>query len=247
MTQAETAHSYAAWDIPVRLFHWINFFCFIAMAATGLIIEEAKHLGISNDGRILWKELHAGIGYVFAVNLALRVVWGFIGQPTARWSQTLAFTPRWWRDLAAFIAAKRRGEPRTYIGHNPLGAAMVTVLMLTLLAQAGTGLLLAGTDLFAGPFGSWIAHWVVKPGLDIHQLVPGNRELVDAGAWAAMRAFRAPFKEIHEVAFNLSLLLVGLHLAGVIFGEVIERVPLVSAMISGRKILRHPPSDLPMA
>lgn len=245
MTSVDTPRSYAAWDVPVRLFHWINAICFVGMVVTGLIIEDAKHLGIANDGRILWKELHAGIGYVLTVNLAVRVIWGFMGRPTARWSHSLAFTPRWGRELAAFLAAKRRGEPRAYVGHNPLGAAMVTVLMLTLLAQAGTGLLLAGTDLYAGPFGSWIAHWVAKPGLDAQALIPGNRDMVDAAAWAAMRSFRSPFKEIHEIAFNLSLLLVGLHLAGVIVGEVIERVPLVSAMISGRKILRHPPADLP--
>ena len=39
----------------------------------------------------------------------------------------------------------------------------VTLLLLLLLLQAGTGLVLAGTDLFFPSFGSQIAAWVAAP------------------------------------------------------------------------------------
>ena len=60
------------------------------------------------------------------------------------------------------------------------------------MVQAVTGLVLAGTDLFYPPIGSWIASWVAAPGIDPATLVPYAPEMYDKAAYEAMRAFRNP-------------------------------------------------------
>jgi Ni/Fe-hydrogenase 1 B-type cytochrome subunit len=68
-----TLKSYSVWDRNVRWFHWINFVCLLGMIAVGVVILNAKILGVSNDGKILLKTVHVLIGYVFTLNLVWRL------------------------------------------------------------------------------------------------------------------------------------------------------------------------------
>ena len=71
---------YKVWDWPQRLFHWINALAVLTLAAIGLVILNDDALGIPNDpGVLALKTAHVYVGYVFVLNLAWRVVWGFVG------------------------------------------------------------------------------------------------------------------------------------------------------------------------
>src|SRR5690349_1849346 len=137
--------TYPVWDASVRWFHWINVLCVLGLVAVGLAILNDRTLGVSNDGKILLKTVHVWIGYVFALNLLWRLVWAFVGGVHARWRAILPGGRGFLSETAAYIAAVRSGRPRQYLGHNPLGRMAVTLLLLLLLVQAGTGLMLAGT------------------------------------------------------------------------------------------------------
>jgi len=63
-------------------------------------------------------------------------------------------------------------------------------------------------------------------------------------AYAAMRSYRAPFVEIHELAFYGIAAVVVLHVIAVIVTELREGGSLISAMFTGRKIFSGPPQDL---
>ncbi len=235
--------SYPAWDATVRWFHWINLLCMIGLIAVGLVIMNDKALGVTNDGKILLKTVHVWIGYVFALNLAWRLVWAFIGGPHARWRAILPGGPGYLDRVRAYRAGFSAGRPLQYIGHNPLGRIAVTLLLLLLVVQAVTGLVLAGTDIFYPPLGSWIAGWIAAPGVDPATLMPYAKETYDAAAYEAMRAFRGPFIEIHENGFFVLLGLGVIHILAVVITELRGGGNLVSAMITGRKILSGPPED----
>lgn len=235
--------TYAVWDLEVRVFHWVNVLCVLGLAALGTALLWDKELGVSPSGKVLLKTVHVWFGYGLALNLAWRLVWAFIGTPFARWK---AFLPRL-QGLGDYLQGLRAGNAPAFLGHNPLGRLMVTALFLVLLVQGGTGLVLAGTDIYYPPLGSRMAAWVAAPGVDPGSLVPGDQSLVDPEAWKAMRAFRSPFVEIHETLFFVLLALVVVHIIGVIAGEVREGGSLVSAMFNGRKTLDRPPVDKPAA
>ena len=114
---------------------------------------------------------------------------------------------------------------------------------MLLLIQAVSGLVLAGTDIFYPPLGSWIAGWVAAPGVDPATLQPYTPSLYDETAWQEMRAFRKPFITAHYYSFYATLLMIVLHIAGVVLTELKEGGNIVSAMFTGKKTLTGKPAD----
>jgi Ni,Fe-hydrogenase I cytochrome b subunit len=88
------------WSKYLRLFHWINVLAITMLLGLGLVIFNAKTLGISVDGKILLKTIHVITGYVFATNLLLRVVMGFFGKGYEHFSKTLPFAKGFTKELA---------------------------------------------------------------------------------------------------------------------------------------------------
>ena len=233
------------WDRGIRWFHWINALSVLALLGTGLVIYNSKTLGITGDAKLLMKELHAWSGYVFATHLVWRIVQGFRGSHFARWQAISPFSRDYLAELSAYLRSLRGGESRHYLGHNPLGRLMILLFFLLLITQAISGLVLAGTDLYYPPLGYWIAQWVAAAGIEPASLVGGDKSMVDAVAWEEMRTFREPFIWLHEQIFFVLLGAVILHVAGVVHAELRERSGLVSAMITGDKIVTKRPVDMP--
>lgn len=235
--------SYAVWDAGTRWFHWINVLCVIGLAAVGYLILQAKGLGIPNAGRATLKTVHTWIGYVFVANLLWRIVWGFFGNRYARWGAVLPGGAGYLRALRGYLAGLRSGHPEHYLGHNPAGRLAVSVLVVLLIVQAVTGVVLAGTDIFYPPFGSWIAQWIAAPGVDPATLMPYSPHQYDAMAYDSMRALRKPFAVVHLYSFYALMVMVVLHVTAVVITELREGGGVVSAMFSGRKIMAGRPKD----
>lgn len=234
---------YTAWDATTRWFHWINVLCVFGLIGVGTVIMNAGDLGVTNDGKIALKTLHVWIGYVFSLNLLWRLVWAFIGGPHARWRAFLPGGRGYGKALGEYMGAFLAGRPQPYLGHNPAGRLAVTLLLLLLVTQAVTGLVLAGTDIFYPPLGGWIAGWIATPGVDPASLVPYAKEMYAPEAYQAMRDFRKPFIEVHEINFFVLAGLIVIHIAAVVLTEIREGTGLVSAMFSGRKTIEGEPVD----
>ncbi|HSD69729.1 MAG TPA: cytochrome b/b6 domain-containing protein [Woeseiaceae bacterium] len=239
-----TLRTYAVWDRSQRLFHWINALAVLTLASIGTVILNADALGIPNDpGKVLLKTVHVYAGYVFIANLAWRLVWGFVGGPYARWRALLPGGRGFGKRLAEFVRGFFAGKPPTYLGHNPVARIYLSVLLLLLLVQGGTGLILAGTDVYMPPFGSKIAEWVAADTHDPALVKPYAPDTVNADAYASMREFRSPIVEVHEYNFFVLLALIGLHIIAALYVELREGGAIISAMFTGRKILEKTPED----
>lgn len=122
------------WDLPTRLFHWL----LVASVSAGWLIGE--NLSFTN---IEW---HFWLGYTTGGLIVFRIVWGFVGPPSARLSKLFP-SPREVRDYLAHVMDRR---PSGVAGHNPLGSLSVLALLAALFVQVGTGLFAESDDLFDG-------------------------------------------------------------------------------------------------
>lgn len=235
--------SYAVWDVGTRWFHWINALCVIALAVVGFVILSAAKLDLSNAGKVTLKTVHVWTGYILVLNLAWRIAWAFLGNRYARWRSILPGGRGYFHALRSYLAAFIAGRPEQYLGHNPAGRLGVAALFLLVTIQAITGLVLAGTDLFYPPIGHWIAQWVAAPEVAPESLVPYAPGLYDSTAYDSMRAFRKPFALVHLYSFYVLVVVVVMHVAAVIVTEVKEGGSIISAMFTGRKIIRGHPVD----
>jgi len=235
---------HAVWDRTTRWFHWINALCVLGLAVFGLAILNAGAFGVGSEGKILLKTLHVYIGYAFAINLSWRLIWAFVGSPGARWRAILPFRKGFLKELFGFLRRDPTHAKPAYRGHNPLGRMMVTLLLALLFIQAATGLVLAGTDLYKPPFGHWIADWVTAGDPErLAGLTPGSKEDVDPASYDSMRAFRKPIVTTHLYTFYVLMAAGLLHIAGVVTTELRERSGVISAMITGEKVIRGEPRD----
>lgn len=137
------------WDLPVRLFHWLLAFG-IAFAVV------AGKLG---GNWIVW---HGRAGLFILGLVTFRIVWGFVGSATARFS-TFVRGP-------AAIKAYLRGEWKG-IGHNPLGALSVLALLALVAVQVGTGLLANDDIAYQGPLADLVGKAQSNALTGIHHLL----------------------------------------------------------------------------
>ena len=241
--QQENIKIYKVWDLPVRLFHWINFISVISLLFMGFIMLYKKELGITGlEAKIALKEVHVIIGYVFVVNLLMRLAWAFIGNRYARWSAFLPYRGLL-TDVRRYIGAVRSGQPQSYLGHNPAGRLAVVFLLLLLLTMAITGLVRAGTDIYYPPFGGWVQEYVAAGQVSPSSLKPYDESQVDPRKYEQMESFKSPFGTVHLYTAYTLLGMLLLHIAAVIVTDKREGGAIISAMFTGRKYLGGKPVD----
>lgn len=111
------------WDLPTRLFHWALVVLVVVSFTTGKIGGNAM-------------QYHMWSGYSILALLVFRIVWGFIGAPTSRFSSFV----RGPVTVLRYSAGLFRREGTQHLGHNPLGGWSVMLMLASLCVQAGTGL-----------------------------------------------------------------------------------------------------------
>jgi len=231
------------WDVPTRIFHWVNFLAVMILMFVGLVMLFKSELGISSvEAKIGLKTLHVTVGYVFVLNLIWRIVWGFIGNRHARWTAVFP-GPGTGRQLRDYLASLRAGRPQQYAGHNPAARLSITVIYLALLVMATTGLIRAGTDIYYPPLGAFMAEYVAAAGVDPAEVRPYDESNVDPQRFTQLKEFKKPFGLVHIYTAYFLMFLVVVHIGSVVVAEIREGNGLVSAMLSGNKVISGTPVD----
>jgi cytochrome b len=135
------------WDLPIRLFHWL----LAALIAFSWWSVEYDHTG--------W---HIWSGCAILTLLIFRMLWGFVGSSTARFSSFVRGPASVW----AHLRGRWNG-----IGHTPLGALSVVALLLAISVQVGLGLFAEDEDgIFMGPLAKLVSSDTSDKVRDIHAL-----------------------------------------------------------------------------
>lgn len=132
------------WDPVVRIFHWSLVLSFGAAWFTPQSSEA----------------IHRWAGYVAAALILLRLLWGVLGTPYARFSRFVRHPAAVVRYLLAILG----GREVRHVGHNPAGGAMVLALMTAMAATALSGWMMT-TETYYGV--EWVetAHSLSAHGL----------------------------------------------------------------------------------
>ena len=187
--QDTTASTVKAWDPLIRVFHWSLVFFFLL----AFITEDD------------WLNLHVQAGYAVTLLIGFRLLWGLVGTRNARFSRFVKAPKVVMSHLRGMLTFKGSH----YLGHNPVAAVMVILLLSSIALVAFSGMVMIASE-GQGPladtlFSSWRGEWM---------------------------------EEVHEFLANFTLLLIFAHVTGVLFSSLLERENLVKAMWTGRKKLR---------
>lgn len=141
------------WDAPIRLFHWALVLLVLASFVTAKVGGE-------------WMAWHLRSGYAILTLLLFRVVWGFVGSTTARFSSFLK-APKAALEYARGLMARQHVPS---VGHNPLGGWMVLVMILILLVQVSTGLFADDEVSTQGPLSIFASAKLVSRVNQVHEV-----------------------------------------------------------------------------
>lgn len=187
------------WDLPTRITHW---------SLVVLIVTAWLSAGQQ-------MQIHTLSGYGVIGLLVFRLYWGFAGGETARFSQFVkgpGATARYLKTMGKRTAAD-------LVGHSPVGAVSVVLLLLVMIVQAGLGLFATDIDgIESGPL-SYMVDF-------------------DTGRLAS---------EWHGLAFRVLQGLVVLHLAAIAFYALWKRQNLITAMVTGKRRFIGPAPTLRFA
>lgn len=130
--EGDTTVEAKVWDGPTRLFHWA-----LALTLVGSYVTVQA-------GQMRW---HSYCGYTALTLVLFRILWGFIGSESARFSRFLRGPGAALAHLRALVT--RRPDHETT--HNALGGWAVVLMLGLVLAQGTTGLFANDDILFNGP------------------------------------------------------------------------------------------------
>ncbi|MEN3974120.1 cytochrome b/b6 domain-containing protein [Emcibacter sp. SYSU 3D8] len=188
------------WDLPIRLFHVLIILLVAVQWWTGENLDKSVVAGGLDP-----LDLHIWSGSSILALVLFRIIWGFAGSTTARFSHFLKGPRAILGQLRTLLSRNPSHAP----GHNALGALSVVLMLGFLLVMPLLGLFAADADLMgAGPAG---------PLSDL-----AGEDLAD------------DFAHWHHDAWELFMILFFIHIAAVLYYLIVKRQNLIGAMITGR-------------
>ncbi|AVX88931.1 cytochrome B [Pseudomonas koreensis] len=124
------------WDPVVRLFH---------LSIAGVFVANY----FFNEAGDVW---HVWLGYYAMGWLLVRLVWGFVGPRSARWAD-------FWPTPTRLIAHARSliaGRPEHRLGHSPMGALVMILMLLAMFTAGVSGWAMEEVDAL------WGADWPLQ-------------------------------------------------------------------------------------
>jgi Ni/Fe-hydrogenase 1 B-type cytochrome subunit len=218
------------YEVPVRLWHWINAAAILTLCVTGyfigsppptMIIAEATHQFVFGYIRFA----HFAAGWILAIGFLGRMYWAIFGNHHARQMFYLPIFNRiWWHEvffeIRWYLFIEKR--PKKYVGHNPLAQlAMFCFITLGVSFMIITGFALYAEGLGQGSWADVMFGWVVM-------LVGGNSMLLHT---------------YHHLGMWWIVIFMIIHIYVAIREDIMSRQSIVSTMISGTRTFKDDDPD----
>ncbi|MDH5381233.1 MAG: Ni/Fe-hydrogenase, b-type cytochrome subunit [Cyclobacteriaceae bacterium] len=155
-------------QVPTRIFHWINVVSLMSLIVTGYIIGNPPALlQESEASQNYWfginRFIHFGSAWIFTVNWIFRVFWAFIGaNKWENWRNFLPLSKKQWKEAWEIIkldVLMIKNDTHLSIGHNALAGFSYFIIFIVSLVMVFTGF-----ALYAPMSESWfpqLFNWVI--------------------------------------------------------------------------------------
>jgi Ni/Fe-hydrogenase 1 B-type cytochrome subunit len=214
------------WELPVRIYHWLNALAIIALIVTGFWIADPPAIMSNQEAsnRFLFgwvRYIHFVAAYIFFFNFLFRLYWGFAGNKYASWKQFIPTSKRFIREMWTvfkidILMLKKNGQQQEHlsVGHNAMAGFIYFLTFIAFLIQC-----LTGFGLYAGMSGWWLPElfaWVPS--------VFGGDILT---------------RQIHHWAMWFFILFTVVHVYLVFFHDYVEGRGEISSMGGGWKFIEE--------
>ncbi|MCV6596195.1 MAG: Ni/Fe-hydrogenase, b-type cytochrome subunit [Mangrovicoccus sp.] len=212
------------YEVPVRLWHWINAAAILVLCMTGYLIgspppsleaAEATHQFFFGYIRFA----HFAAGMIMTVGFFGRIYWSFVGNSHSRQLFRLPLLNRkWWSEVwdeAKWYAFLKK-RPKKYVGHNPLAQ----IAMFFFMTVGMSFMILTGFALYSEGVGRGsLIDRIFGPLLD---LVGGSQMM----------------HQIHHLGMWAIVIFIIIHIYAAIREDIMSRQSMVSTMISGTRTFK---------
>lgn len=154
------------WQLPVRIYHWLNALAILTLCVTGYIIGNPPAILMANEASFsFWfgttRFIHFAAAYIFLFNFIFRLYWGFVGNKYANWKNFIPTNRKFFKEMWEVLKIdifQTKGGDHLSVGHNALAGFIYFMTFLAFVVQCVTGF-----GLYASMSHSFIANlfaWV---------------------------------------------------------------------------------------
>ncbi|NOQ92571.1 MAG: Ni/Fe-hydrogenase, b-type cytochrome subunit [Flavobacteriaceae bacterium] len=213
------------WELPVRIFHWLNALSITVLAITGFIIANPPAIMSSAEAiDSYWfgtvRAIHFITAYVFLANAIVRVYWAFKGNYYSNWRAFIPYSKSARKNILHVMKVdillqneEKEVLKNISVGHNYVASFSYLILFLLALVQIFTGF-----GLYA-PTSGW---WLPKLFAWVPDLFGGD----------------AQTRFVHHISTWLFIIFTMIHVYLVFYHDWLEGRGESSSMISGYKFVR---------
>ena len=214
------------WELPVRIFHWVNVLTIIVLSVTGFIIADppailsnAEATNLHSFGIVRF--IHFAAAYIFFFNMLMRIYWSIVGNKYASWKAFWPFSKKMWNNFwhvlkidILLMNEEVENLSSISVGHNSVATLSYIALFFMALIQVFTGFALYAD------MSSW---W-----------------LPDLFSWV-IPFFGGDFmvRTIHHISMWIFILFTIVHVYLVFYHDWLEGRGEVSSMFGGFKFVRE--------
>jgi Ni/Fe-hydrogenase 1 B-type cytochrome subunit len=210
------------WELPVRIYHWLNAVAIVALIITGFYIGSPLALQSGKEANsqftMGWmKTIHFIAAYIFFFNFLFRIYWGFVGNKYADWKNFIPTNKKFWLEIWQVFKIDilmLKGKEHLSVGHNALAGFIYFFTFILFLVQC-----LTGFGLYAAMSDFWFAElWAWVPNLFGGEIL---------------------LRQIHHWAMWAFILFTVIHVYLVFYHDYVEGRGEISSMGGGWKFIEE--------
>ena len=147
MPRKEKLREVYVWELPVRLYHWLNALCIVVLCATGLIMANPPAVMSQVEAASRYwfgmvRFIHFVTAFLFLFNFIFRMYWGIVGNKYVRWKNFIPLNKAQWDELAEVIKVDvlmLKNKSINNIGHNQVAYCTYFIFFIACMLQCMTG------------------------------------------------------------------------------------------------------------